>query len=159
MPSANWRYALDVHPRCPGCFMLLSSELDKFALVPHNQRWARMTFGSNFDWSQHSVQRGVLVIYLCGFKTNLSMIYMRAGFGLGGWMSHLPWAGINLALDDAGFWSGYRSTCKLKCYMTQAAKTGRLLSQTQSAEGCSSWGKGKQRWVRFPAKAAIHTLT
>lgn len=52
-------------------------------------------------------------------------------------VSHLPQAETNPVLDDAEFWLGYRFTCKLKCYMTQATKTGRLLKQTQNAEGCS----------------------
>lgn len=89
MPSVNWRHALDVHPGCHECFMLLPSELDKFGFVPHNQRWARTTSGSNVDCPQYSLQGGVLVIFMVS-KQILSIIYMTAGFGLGGWMRPIP---------------------------------------------------------------------
>lgn len=71
-----WMYTLD-------SLGASSSELDKFALVPYNQRREIILFGSNSDCPQHSLQRRVLVIFVVS-KQMLSMIHMTAGFGLGG---------------------------------------------------------------------------
>lgn len=154
-PSANGINALGVDSTSPECFMFLSSELDRFALVSHNKRWARTTFRSNSDWPQLSRRKEFVFLVL---KCLLSMISMTEAFGLMRWISHFYWAGRRLALDGAGFWFGYRYTCKLQLYMIQKLGDGwtKLLVLKDAVQELR---EGRHEHASFPKQQATFSLS
>lgn len=154
-PSANGINALGVDSTSPECFMFLSSELDRFALVSHNKRWARTTFRSNSDWPQLSRRKEFVFLVL---KCLLSMISMTEAFGLMRWISHFYWAGRRLALDGAGFWFGYRYTCKLQRYMIQKLGDGwtKLLVLKDAVQELR---EGRHEHASFPKQQATFSLS